>query len=158
MKILNKTYELIDETIRKSGKKISEKYWEEIPYRSSCLRCHQGIESQQGIIHGKNFSHRTHIINSKIECEKCHRRHEEKPKGEVLFISLNGCTKCHHQTVNRDCQVCHGELKTKEIKYESKLFSHQFHVEDTDLNCNNCHFLTKEKNFLLNKNKCSECH
>jgi len=132
--------------------------WQAPPYDSPCLSCHDGIDAQKGAIFGREFRHEPHVLKSKIDCEQCHRPHEERAKGEIVRYDASGCESCHHARPEADCAACHTEIRTKTIKVSRGKFSHAQHVDDVGQTCVDCHELAPGKPPRLKEETCVGCH
>lgn len=75
----------------------------------SCLNCHEGIEELSASIYGVRFSHRSHVINQKMDCGACHSN--ARTHGELTSSKAN-CASCHHDVPVKDCARCHTIQKT----------------------------------------------
>jgi hypothetical protein len=134
--------------------------WAEIPYKSPCLACHQGIEGQQGRIFDREFQHRPHVMKAKLECSACHRTHEEREKGEVVRYDASGCVSCHHADTRGGvgCLGCHAGIRQKTVKVPRGDFSHAFHLDEAGQTCVDCHEVSPGKEPRLKEETCAGCH
>lgn len=155
--LLSKSQEFINQARRGIGRSALAAPWPKIPYETPCAECHEGIESQRGSAFGRSFDHRVHVAGQELQCERCHRPHEEKPAGEVLRFSGQGCNDCHHQQSPGECITCHGGILEREVTSFRGDFSHELHV-GMDLSCPACHSIQKEKPVALQREICSDCH
>lgn len=125
--------------------------------KNPCFRCHQGIELQSAVWESSTFSHSVHVLNQKIDCQTCHRSHEQRSLNEILKPGVN-CTACHHRTDSgKTCVDCH-EQGPKEtlILADGRKFPHPSHVDpDLELNCRNCHGNSGKP---IRTKICSDCH
>ena len=73
---------------------------------NECYSCHAGIQEVTKNIFGKNFSHKTHIVQNGLQCNRCHSN--ENKHGQLL-VSQSGCNSCHHNsaTSSESCSKCH---------------------------------------------------
>ncbi len=155
-KLLSKTVQYVNEALKEMGyKEIQiEEFILKEAYKE-CTRCHFGVERKKGIFDGVNFSHYVHILN-KIECFNCHKENKKgKPHMTVSFKNKKDCAFCHHtEKIEKGCITCHDYIFEKEIIYENKKFSHQVHIKEVEIKCEECH----TKTLKLNKELCSHCH
>ena len=130
-----------------------------VPYESDCLRCHQGIEIRTGTFQGHAFAHRPHIVGQALDCQQCHRPHEERSPDEVVHLPAGGCISCHHaseQSPEDNCARCHSAITDALVDYQGDEFSHAYHVEDEGMECMDCHTLQKSPG--LDLDFCVDCH
>jgi hypothetical protein len=131
--------------------------WPEVPYESTCLKCHQGIEADRGRIFGRRFPHGPHLASAKLECSTCHRPHEVKSEGEIVRFKAAGCASCHHKEAVPDCLSCHRNIRER-VASSLGDFPHAFHVDDLGLECADCHEVTPGRPVRLNEETCAGCH
>jgi nitrate/TMAO reductase-like tetraheme cytochrome c subunit len=131
--------------------------WPVLP-ESSCLRCHQGIETQRGTIFGRSFAHEPHLVQAKLGCESCHRPHEERAKDEVVHLDAAGCDSCHHKQPRPDCLTCHAGVKSRKVKSFRGEFDHAFHLDEAETGCDDCHAVAKGLPVTLLRDACATCH
>jgi nitrate/TMAO reductase-like tetraheme cytochrome c subunit len=132
--------------------------WQAPPYDSPCLSCHDGIDAQSGSIFGREFRHEPHLLKSKLDCQKCHRPHEERAKGEIVRFDESGCESCHHSRPETDCLACHAEIRKKTLKVSRGDFSHALHIDDAGQTCTDCHELAAGKPPRIKEETCTGCH
>jgi hypothetical protein len=134
--------------------------WPGLPYDSTCGDCHIGQEYSGGQVFGKLFPHENHVLGAKIECETCHRSHEEREEtGEAsLRFGPAGCQDCHHADSGPDCLSCHGSIMTRTYTVEIGDFPHDAHVTDMELGCEECHGEMTELVRSPSLDVCSACH
>jgi hypothetical protein len=132
--------------------------WQELPYDSPCLRCHQGIDANSGTIFGRRFRHEPHLIRAGLECLICHRPHDEKPEQELVRFDAAACESCHHRDTAADCMKCHGSLIRRKVASLLGEFDHGFHLDDLELECADCHDRAVGKGSSLNEQTCAACH
>ncbi|MBI3126284.1 MAG: hypothetical protein HYZ11_01595 [Candidatus Tectomicrobia bacterium] len=57
------------------------------------------------------YSHRTHVVDAKVECAVCHGAVEKQTAaltGPLKPISMDACMSCHRdRKVTNDCNACH---------------------------------------------------
>jgi len=108
-----------------------------MPALSDCLDCHEGVQSKKPadkreeakLEHyaksGKEipwvllprltsdifFSHRRHVVVSKIKCASCHgpiERADSAPTERATDFSMTWCIRCHEvKEASVDCLACH---------------------------------------------------
>jgi hypothetical protein len=132
--------------------------WTEAPYASPCFTCHQGIEGRKGTIFGRNYSHEPHVLRARLDCLACHRPHEERAKGEIVFYEAPGCESCHHKDAKASCLACHASIRGRKVKSFRGEFDHAFHLDEAGQTCADCHDLAPGKPVLLKKETCAACH
>jgi nitrate/TMAO reductase-like tetraheme cytochrome c subunit len=132
--------------------------WKDAPFDSACLRCHQGIETQSGSIFGRRFAHEPHLVRAELECESCHRSHEERGEEEVIRFGSAGCESCHHRDEAADCMSCHEGIRHRTVESPLGDFPHALHVDDMELECEGCHDLSPGKAVKLIEETCTACH
>ncbi len=132
--------------------------WEEVPFRSSCLQCHQGVEVHAGRMFGRDFRHESHTIRAKLGCETCHRPHGERAPGEVVRFGAGGCESCHHGQTSADCLACHADIRGRTLKVSRGEFSHAFHLDETGQTCGDCHQLKPGQPVRIQEETCATCH
>ncbi|HZI93528.1 MAG TPA: cytochrome c3 family protein [Patescibacteria group bacterium] len=135
--------------------------WSEAPYETPCLRCHQGIEQQEGRVFSRRYLHAPHVVEAKLQCVTCHLPHDERPaadKHQLLKFEESGCESCHHREPIADCLACHRGIRTGTIKTKLGQFSHAFHLDEAGQTCKDCHDLAPGKPVGLKQEHCAECH
>jgi hypothetical protein len=132
--------------------------WREAPRESPCLRCHQGIEAQGGSIFGRGFRHQLHLGRARLECQSCHRPHEERKQGEIVRFDAAGCEACHHRNERADCLGCHRGIREHTVQSPLGAFPHASHLDDLGLECAGCHDLAPGKPVRLKQDTCAGCH
>lgn len=155
--LLRKSHADMNAARRDRGLAPMPRPWPDPPYESPCFACHEGIEQQRGAIFGKPFAHERHVVGSKIDCAKCHRTHEEKPKGEIVRFEASGCVTCHHQEPVKNCLACHGDVRRHTVASFRGDFDHAMHLDDAEKTCADCHDL-KAPPPGIRKAVCAECH
>jgi hypothetical protein len=131
--------------------------WSEPAFTSPCLQCHEGIEGQRGEIFGRSFQHEKHVVEARLQCQNCHRTHEERAKGEIVRYDASGCESCHHAKQGADCMTCHASIRQHKVKSFRGAFDHAMHIDDAGETCVNCHDLTAAPP-KLKQDHCKECH
>lgn len=132
--------------------------WMEAPYKSPCLACHEGIESQRGEFLGRRFAHEAHVVRAGLDCASCHRPHAEREKGEVVRFDAAGCESCHHEDAKADCLSCHQGIRKSKVRSPLGEFDHALHLDDAGQTCADCHELTSGSPVRLKSEHCKECH
>lgn len=130
--------------------------WPDIPYPTSCASCHPAVSFQSGVWKSRMlFEHAIHVSQQKLSCDRCHRPHEERAKGEVIRPGVQ-CTSCHHQKpVKKSCDVCHQTLPQTLTLRGSKQFPHAYHIgEDVGAECSDCH----DERGQVSSSVCEDCH
>ena len=139
--VLEKAYEQLNAARAQRGLAPAGRPW---PAGSSspCLSCHTGIEKQVGEFLGRRFQHGPHLGAAKLDCEKCHRKHSERPKVEIVRFGPDGCTTCHHENLPadkfKDCFRCHDDINKHTVRVARGEFSHKQHRENGE-ECVSCH-------------------
>jgi hypothetical protein len=124
-----------------------------------CLTCHRGVERQTGRFAGRSFPHATHLLTARLDCETCHRPHDQRAPGEVVRFGAHGCVPCHHRQAEVSapaCMKCHGDVTTRTLPSFRGEFSHQSHLE-AGLECGTCH-QPKNGDPKPAKAACAQCH
>lgn len=157
--VLDKAFEQMNEARRERGMSELGRPWKTIA-GGPCLSCHRGIESQAGSFNGKPFAHKSHLLEAKLECEKCHRPHNQKPKIEVVRFGSEGCSSCHHQGLTvasfNQCGKCHDDVNKRTIRTARGEFSHKQHASIGE-ECVSCHAI-QTGDPRPAKTHCLECH
>lgn len=157
--VLDKAFEQMNEARRGRGLAALPRPWTVIA-GGSCLNCHQGIERQSGEFRGKPFPHGPHVVGAKLDCEKCHRKHNERPKVEVVRFGSEGCSSCHHEGLNAgsfgQCSTCHGDVAARTFRTERGEFSHKQHASIGE-DCVSCHAI-QTGDPRPPRSRCAECH
>jgi hypothetical protein len=160
--LLEKAHEQMNQARRQRGMGDLPLPWKSIGGKDAggCLSCHQGIERQDGTFQGIAFSHGPHLIGAKMACATCHRTHPERAPGEVVRLSREACSACHHRTLTRAsqpvCGKCHGDFLTGSFTTWRGQFQHKPHLEAGET-CTGCHTLAGGDP-KPTKRKCVECH
>jgi c(7)-type cytochrome triheme protein len=152
-----------------------------MPTIKSCMKCHEGIdekkpESKRVAVYVVNekpvfssvtrlsdevkFSHKTHVVDGKIECATCHKGVESaKTISNRLRVEKRECVQCHAKQkvaqADNNCQVCHTTI-SKDTKPQSHLHNwRELHgrvaantPKNTFTGCSQCH----------TENSCVACH
>lgn len=155
--LLQESHRLINEARKNKGSRPLSIPWPEVPYSSPCLKCHQGIELQEASAFGQRFSHESHVVGHKLECDVCHRPHEERTSSEVLRFGSEGCAACHHKEKEADCRQCHSAIMEDTVPSFRGDFAHFLHVEMTE-ECLSCHSIEKGQIYPVDRETCSICH
>jgi hypothetical protein len=159
--LLRKSHDFMNDARRERGLAPLPSPWQDPPYESPCLACHEGIQEQSGEIFGRPYSHGKHVVGEKLRCERCHRTHEEKPVGEVLRFAAPGCESCHHRTADlakpATCTPCHAGIDKRIVQSFRGKFDHAVHRDDAEKTCVDCHDLALPRPFVKQA-VCVECH
>ena len=156
--ILAANHTLLNAALKQAGRPgLPAGAWEGSSQENDCLRCHQGQESRRGVFAGKPFAHRPHVVDQKMDCAQCHRPHEQRAASEVVSMPAQNCAPCHHSSsVKEECIHCHGGIRGQILVYQGKKFSHQYHLEEEELKCLDCHTLQEHPG--LKAAACADCH
>ncbi len=158
--LLERSHELMNQARRAKGLAPLELPWRRTGASSGrCMLCHTGVEAQRGAWQGRAFDHGPHLLKAKLECDACHRTHEERAGGEVVRFGPAGCVPCHHRktaAAGGSCLPCHADVKTRTVKSFRGEFSHQAHL-DMDLECQTCHDPAAGQ-LRPAKSACAQCH
>ena len=155
--LLRKSHDDMNSARRGRGLAPLPRPWQEPPYASACLECHEGIEGQRGVIFGRSFAHGTHVVGAKIECERCHRPHAEMGEDEIVRYDASGCVSCHHEPPVKDCLVCHANVRKGMVKSFRGDFDHALHIDEAEETCADCHDVSGAMP-RLKRETCKECH
>jgi hypothetical protein len=155
--LLRKAHEDMNAARRGRGLAPLPRPWQEPPYQSPCLECHEGIEGQRGTIFGKAFAHAGHVVTAKIDCVRCHRPHAERTEDEIVRYDASGCISCHHKPPVKDCLTCHAAVRKGVVKSFRGDFDHAMHLDEAEKACADCHDVSAAAP-VLKKEACKECH
>lgn len=122
---------------------------------NECYNCHGGIQEVKVNVFGKTFSHNTHIVKQRLQCDRCHSN--SKKHGE-LIISQNSCNTCHHNNAksNESCSNCHGvQAQTYNGTLNGK--NEPDVMKQAGVVCTDCH---QEKGAIYKPDDkiCAKCH
>jgi hypothetical protein len=158
--LLDKAHQQMNEARKAKGLAPLETPWRFVGGSSGrCLLCHSGIEAQRGGWSGKDFDHGPHLLKARLDCDRCHRTHEERAPGEVVRFGPDGCMPCHHQQTGAaggSCTQCHGDVTKRTVRSFRGEFSHQAHL-DMELQCGSCHD-PRAGQLRPAKSVCAQCH
>lgn len=156
-KLLVGAYEIMKEALNMVGSKTQlpkfEPSTEYVP--NECYNCHGGIQEVSVNAFGKNFSHKTHIVKQRLQCDRCHSN--TKKHGE-LILNKESCNSCHHTKgkKNETCSGCHS--------IQSQVYNGTFDgknepdiMKQAGVNCTDCH-LEKDKIYKPGTENCAKCH
>jgi len=121
---------------------------------NACLRCHLGVDRQEGVWQGTQFSHRPHVEVANLPCSGCHTGLEEH--GGISLASRAACSDCHHSGAI-ECEQCHaGGARAPEgtIATDAGDFPHPTHVA-LGFPCATCHGETPGR---PRTDLCQDCH
>ena len=164
--LLDKSADLINVALKERGKAEVSVPWQKIPFTSSCLSCHQGIESQSARYGSKPFAHFPHVVKNELDCEICHEPHQIPLKGKRPIIAEVDCADCHHEAAFADrCVKCHEQQISQPVKVQGAvldrkglLFEHAMHIEATNLKCVQCHLPDGNFSRTPDAKICKDCH
>lgn len=134
--------------------------WPVPPYETPCMECHAGAESRTRSVWGKSFSHTRHVMRQSLDCETCHRSHDEREStGEQhLRLTRADCQRCHHGDTARDCASCHSTVRERTFAVEFGDFSHVAHIDDMEIACTDCHGPAPRISARADRTLCADCH
>ena len=99
-------------------------------------------QDRRGLI---NFSHQYHLQDLGIYCTDCHKGATSSMLAtDNILPEKEGCVDCHLKEVEdkEQCGKCH-KAGAEQIPFENPErvidFPHKFHLESTDLTCQDCH-------------------
>jgi nitrate/TMAO reductase-like tetraheme cytochrome c subunit len=158
--LLGAAHREINDARRSHGLDAYSIPWPEAPYESPCLECHTGVESQTVRFAGRRFPHERHVVDEALECQSCHRPHEQRERGgaEHLLITAADCATCHHGDTSAPCLSCHAEIETRTWPTENGNFAHVVHVSDMELECELCHGSAPVFQLPADRETCEDCH
>lgn len=123
----------------------------------------QGKRTNEDVI---IFSHALH--SEVIDCESCHVGVTESTSlSDALLPKMDQCGMCHDVEDMDNCGLCHYEdVYETYVEDETELiFNHQFHYEDQELACLECHKELDEVNYSFEAehpnppmSQCYTCH
>ncbi|MDD5362191.1 MAG: cytochrome c3 family protein [Ignavibacteria bacterium] len=148
--IMKEALEMIGSTKKLPDFKSSSNF---VP--NECYNCHAGIESISKTIFGKTFSHNTHIVKQKLQCDRCHTNEGKHGK---LFITKDGCNSCHHTDAKSSdaCTKCHSlQTQVYNGNYEGR--NTPDIMKTGGVGCIDCHN-EKGKVEKPNEKICAKCH
>lgn len=155
--LLRRSHDDMNAARRSRGLAPLPRPWREPATPSPCLSCHEGIEGQRGEIFGRRFAHDGHLLTAKLDCQACHRPHEERAKGEIVRFDASACDSCHHQSPSADCLSCHAAVRQRAVKSFRGDFDHAFHSDEAGQTCADCHDLSSAPP-RLKRDACDGCH
>jgi nitrate/TMAO reductase-like tetraheme cytochrome c subunit len=155
--LLRRAHDDMNAARRARGLEPLSRPWRESATSSPCLSCHEGIEEQGGGIFGRRFEHGRHLVAARLDCQACHRTHEDRPKGEVVRFAASGCDSCHHGSAKADCLACHARVREGAVKSFRGDFDHAFHIDEAAQACADCHDLSASPPGLK-RDTCAACH
>ncbi len=157
--VLDKAFEQMNDARHQKGLAPLARPWAVIS-GGACLSCHLGIERQSGNFEGRIYPHGPHVEKAHLPCLTCHRKHEERPKFEVVRFGSEGCSSCHHKNLKaagfQQCASCHGDVTKRTYATFRGEFSHQQHLEIGE-DCASCHKI-ETGDPRPARSHCSECH
>jgi nitrate/TMAO reductase-like tetraheme cytochrome c subunit len=148
--IMNEALKMVGSTKQLPEFKSSSEF---VP--NECYNCHAGIQETKVKVFGKDFSHNTHIVKQRLQCNKCH---SNDTKHGQLILTENSCNNCHHSNAktNETCNSCH---PVQNQTYNGTLFgSNQPDImKQGNVRCNDCHLGTSGI-FKPDSKICVKCH
>ncbi len=158
--VLGKAHDQMNAARAEAGLSALPVPWKEVAVGSKkCVSCHTGIEKQGEPWRGHAFAHGPHVVTAKLECEKCHRPHDQRPKTEVVRFGDQGCLGCHHTRAPRgpgDCRPCHANPGEATVGSILGPFSHGAHRK-AGLECMECHGM-RNGDPRTDRATCRSCH
>ena len=121
---------------------------------NECMRCHMGIENQQGDWQGRTFRHEPHLTRGNLSCTFCHTAMDDH--GKVTLTSASICSDCHHSGA-MECETCHQGAPGPPggvIRTPTGDFPHGRHT-DLGFPCAMCHGETPGR---PDADLCETCH
>ncbi len=122
---------------------------------NECYNCHSGIQEVNTTAFGKSFSHKTHIVKQRLQCDRCH---SNSNKHGELILNQNSCNSCHHNNAksNESCNNCHS---TQTQTYNGTLNGKNQPdiMKQGGVGCNDCH-LVNSKILKPDDKICAKCH
>ena len=119
-----------------------------------------GHAAESGDFRGRPFPHGPNVLEAKLDCEKCHRKHNERPKVEIVRFGSEGCSSCHHEGLTASgfgqCAKCHGDVNARTFRTERGEFSHRQHTSIGE-DCVSCHAI-QTGDPRPPRSRCAECH
>ena len=123
--------------------------------KNNCTLCHVDMNNLGPLpnpVRTYFFSHKEHITDNKIACEKCHAGIENSETGDEKYIPTQKiCNSCHNGlTATMDCFACHPEDMKFRPDSHIPTWSreHMVLVRSGNADCAHCH----------TNNYCQECH
>lgn len=156
--LLQASYDKIIESLRLAGSSykpiLNLAEAELIP--TQCSNCHSGIEEINTQVFGLDFPHKSHLMEQKIQCDKCHSN--VRTHGEFV-ATKKGCAVCHHNEPEKDCTHCH-KLQTAFYKGGSLngFQAPKDIMAEAEIECIDCHLNSNTTIDRSNNNKCLDCH
>ncbi len=121
---------------------------------NACLRCHLGVDGQEGEWQGIHFSHEPHVGVANLPCSACHTDLDRH--GGMILPSIAACNDCHH-SASIACERCHAggaREPAGTIPTATGDFPHPTHVA-LGLPCATCH---GESPGTPSSDVCEHCH
>lgn len=121
---------------------------------NECYNCHAGVQEISTKIFDKTFSHKTHIVKQRIQCDKCH---SNNTKHGQLILTQTSCNNCHHrEKANESCVKCHPiQVQTYNGTLDGK--NQPDIMKQGGVNCNDCH-LSASVIIKPGNDNCAKCH
>lgn len=87
------------------------------------------------------FSHQLHA-EMEVDCATCHVNAAESTSlSDQLLPTMDECAACHDVEDEDNCSTCHyeGVLEPFELEKPDLIYSHKYHLETQDVECETCH-------------------
>lgn len=154
-KILKETYRLLERANQVGNLQVSiPQVVFDVTQPSECFSCHVGVEDLSVNYKGRIFNHSTHLLQEKLQCNRCHsnlRRHGE------MIVSDQDCNSCHHKQATEDnCTQCHAT----EEKIYLGTFAQQMEPDvmaEAEVTCAECH-IPEDEILRPDISMCESCH
>jgi len=115
------------------------------------------------------FSHQFHVKEAGVACVDCHGNASTSLKAsDNLLAKMEACKSCHEEQLSSNCTYCH--LSSDSTSYVASLnpsreilFSHQKHISDEKVECENCHTVLDKTDanigdLVPSMATCATCH
>jgi hypothetical protein len=127
----------------------------EVEDEENCSMCHLDVDNAEAFenpIRKIIFTHKKHVADEKLECEKCHPNMAEVTMGNNDKIpGRETCNNCHNGlTASMQCLNCHSTETQFRPDNHSNNWSreHMNEIRAGDSDCAHCH----------TNNYCQQCH
>ncbi len=145
---------LINNALQMLGKPINNNSSSRSIVPNECSNCHTGIENLTVKYKEFNYSHKTHLVDNKLQCKECHSN--EVTHGQLVF-KKEKCSSCHHSEKNYEkCESCHNN---EQAVYTGTIFNLNFPdpMFEEEVSCTDCH-IPDNKVIKPKANVCESCH
>lgn len=109
----------------------------------------KGTSENENPNEGKiKFSHSLH--SELVDCQTCHNAVVESTSLTTLQLpNHDNCSSCHSVDNDQECKTCHiNDVYEPLVRKKSELiFNHNFHLNNSDMNCESCHKGLKEVDY-----------